>query len=267
MKVLTSSHPAQKMKNPSDQNRKTIFFDVYQTLIDIDIQKESREINQAKAWEVLASYLEKYGAHVTGPELLALNDKQKEAFYVGKDIKIHHHDFSKLLTNILKNDFGVEVPMEQVREAIHEFHKIARGHMHLYPGVLETLPKLKERYSLSIVSYTQASWTQAALKELGIEQFFSHFIYTSDLGFHKESIGFYEKCLEIAGEQAENCMMIGDNYIADVLTPQKIGIKAIWIKNPLTADQYLDSFDQEPKNMIRLEDFDKLPAFLEEMGF
>lgn len=243
--------------------KKVILFDVYQTLIDIDIDDENKKRNQANAWENLTKSLGSYGVKIDSAELIELNKKQQEDFYIGKDKKIQHHNFCKILGNILKDDFSVELPEEKVCSLIYEYHKIARGYARLYPDVAETLARLKEKYTLSVASYTQGCFTKFELIELGIDKYFSYSIYTSDIGFHKASPKFYERCLEITGEKAENCAMVGDNYDVDILIPQKLGIKTIWVKNPLTAHQYTHLFEQEPKNMINLSEFAKLPGVIE----
>lgn len=245
------------------ENKKVLLFDVYQTLIDIDINNENKKINQANAWENLTKSLERYNIRVSPTKLIELNKKQQENFYVGKDRKIQHHNFCKLLTQILKENFGVEPLQEEICSLIYKYHKIARGYAHLYPYVAETLARLKEKYILSVASYTQGCFTKFELIELGIDKYFSYFVYTSDIGFHKTTSKFYEQCLEIVGEKAENCVMVGDNYDVDILVPQKLGLKTVWVKNPLTASQYVHMFKQEPKDMINLEEFAKLPEVIE----
>jgi FMN phosphatase YigB (HAD superfamily) len=56
--------------------------------------------------------------------------------------------------------------------------------------------------------------------------------------------------------------MIGDNYDVDVLIPQELGIRTIWVKNPLTASQYVHLLDKEPKDMINLKEFVELPEII-----
>ena len=68
----------------TEEERKVVLFDVYQTLIDIDINNENKKINQAKAWENFAKSLEKYGITITPAELMDLNDKQRANFYHGR---------------------------------------------------------------------------------------------------------------------------------------------------------------------------------------
>lgn len=246
-------------------HQKVIFFDCYQTLVDIDIREESKKENQARAWEYVAKSLEEYGIRVGGVELSEFNKKRRANFYAGKDKEVYHHNAGDILAQVLKDDLGVELPEEKVCSLLFEYHKIARGYARLYPGVAETLAKLQEKNTLSIASYTQRCYTQFELKELGIDKFFSYFVYSSDICFRKTSPQFYERCLEIIGKKAEDCMMIGDNYDADVLVPQRLGMSTIWIKNPLTVGQYTHLFDQEPKDMIDLQEFVRLPEMIDEI--
>jgi len=70
------------------ENKKVVLFDVYQTLIDIDINDENKKRNQANAWENLAKSLGGYGIKVESAALIELNKKEQENFYIGKDKKI-----------------------------------------------------------------------------------------------------------------------------------------------------------------------------------
>lgn len=246
-------------------DRKTIFFDVYQTLIDIDINPEHKKINREKAWETLAQSLKKYGVDVGSSELQRLSEQRKAEFYDGKDAQIHHHDFNWVIAGILKDTFNATLSPEELADVVYGYHVIDRGYARLYPNVSETLAELKDRYSLLVVSYTQACWTQPELRELGIDSFFDHFIYTSDIGFHKESPEFYKKCLEIVGQNPQDCVMIGDNYKADILIPQQIGINTIWIENPATANQHRSLFKIKPQNTVRIEEFNTLPKVIEQL--
>ncbi|TSC77765.1 MAG: putative hydrolase of the HAD superfamily [Parcubacteria group bacterium Gr01-1014_29] len=245
------------------KSKKVILFDLYQTLIDIDIGGENKKRNEAKGWEFFAKSLEQYGVYIAPAEFIALNDTRREDFYVGKDKKIHHHHFCTLVARILKDDLHIEFSHGEISSLVSKYHKIARGHVRLYPGVVEVLARLQKQYILSTASYTQGCYTQPELKELNIDQFFSYFIYTSDVGFQKASPEFYKQCLEIVGKKAGDCVMVGDNYDVDVLVPQKLGIKAVWVKNPVTANQYAHLFEQEPQGMVNLDEFDKLPEVIE----
>ena len=245
------------------KKEKEVFFDVYQTIIDIDIDGAHRKINEAKAWECFAELLERYGVHTTAAEFIARYDEKKEEFYARKDRKIYHHNFCELTARILKEGFGADLPDADISSLAFAYHKIARGYARLYPGVAETLATLKKRYVISVASYTQGCYTQPELKELGIDQFFSYFVYTSDVGLRKSSPLFYQKCLQIAGKESSDCAMVGDHYHDDVFVPQSLGMKAVWIQNPLT--QYKGIIAKQPEFGISLSEFTALPDVIDKL--
>ena len=75
--------------------KKVILFDIYQTLIDVDINKENQKINETRAWENFAKSLKQYGIHIAPVELIKLISTQRANFYRGKDKKIYHYNFAK----------------------------------------------------------------------------------------------------------------------------------------------------------------------------
>lgn len=240
-----------------------IFFDLYQTLLDVGLSirngRPHRE-EETPGWELLARELKKY-KDVGADQLRALYDKRRKDFYAEHDTKIHHHDLSALFSQVLAEDLDISISREEVIRLLYEFRKATRGHLRLYPHIKETLERLSRSYMLSTASHAQACHAQLELRELGIESFFSYFVYTSDIGLQKSSPEFYKHALSIVGKEASECVMVGDNYDVDVLVPQQLGIRAVWIKNPITADQYI--MEQDPPNTLHIQDIEKLGEVLE----
>ena len=245
-----------------DQKQKIIFFDCYQTLINADIDKESQKVNEQKGWEVFVNLLSKnYGINTSVSDLISFIDQRKVDFYARKDKTIYHHDFRAIITDVLEKDLKHPLPSEVVSDFIYEYRKISRGYAKLHhPKIIEVLAALSEKYTLSIASYTQSSFTQPELEELGIAKYFSYFVFSSDIGFRKESTEFYKKCLEIVGKEPSDCVMVGDNYKEDVLIPSQLGINTIWLKNP-GAD--LPAI--EAKAVVNFEEFERLPEVVDEI--
>ncbi len=248
--------------NGGENMRKVIFFDLYQTLLDVELSVNNPN-HEIEGWNVFAKTLLKYGKEISGLEFQRLYTKRRDDFYSNKSKEIYHHNLLEITSDVFQEDLKIKLSRKEMIELIYIYRKASRGHLNLYPGVFDTLSLLSKKYTLSTASYTQGSFTQIELKELNIENFFSYFVYSSDVGFRKESTEFYNHALEIAGKKAEDCVMIGDNYDVDVLVPQKLGIRAIWVKNPITSSRYLHLFDKEPKYMINLGEFIKLPEVIE----
>ena len=236
-----------------------IFFDVYQTLLDVKAPLEKSDL--MAGWEAFVKALEKYEITVSADDFYQGYEKQKDLYLAGRD-EHAHHNMQTLVTDILEKEFDCQQPPEEVSRLLYVFRKASRGWARLYPHVSDTLSLLSKKYTLAIASFTQGSYTQHELRELGIDQFFSHFIYSSDVGFLKKSPVFYEHALKITKSKAEECVMIGDNYATDVLVPQQVGIRSIWIKNPINANRH--AVEHEPKDTLALEHFDQLPEKIEQ---
>lgn len=245
---------------------KVIFFDCYQTLLDINIDKENKKFNEKKGWEKFVSlFRQNYGIITNTSNFVKFLDQRKDDFYAGKDKIIHHHNLLLLVSEVIEKDLKSKISSEEISELIYEYRKISRGYLRLYPKVAETLARLSEKYTLSIASYTQGSFTQPELRELGIEKYFSHFVFSSDIGFRKESAEFYKKCLQVVGKDPADCVMVGDNYREDVSVPLQLGINTVWIKNSDTYSEHSNLPTTEANGVIDLQEFDRLPKLIGEI--
>lgn len=245
-----------------DQKQKVIFFDCYQTLIDVDLNSDTQKINGQKGWEVFVGLLSKnHGINISASNLVSFIDQRRANFYTEKDKTIHHHDLRGIIAEVLEKDLKQPLSSEAISSLIYEYRKVSRGYAKLHhPKTVEVLAVLAEKYILSIASYTQSSFTQLELEELGISKYFSYFVFSSDIGFRKESIEFYKKCLEIVGKSLGDCVMVGDNYKEDILIPSQLGINTIWLKNP-----GVDLPVVEAKAVVNFEEFDRLPEIIDEI--
>ena len=122
--------------------------------------------------------------------------------------------------------------------------------------------ELSKKYTLSIASYTQGSYTYKELEKFDIAQYFSYFIFSSDIGYKKTDQEFYKICLQKTNNEPDECLMIGDNYLQDVVIPKRVGLKAILIKNPSTDKQNIIN-DVEPDDIVQLKDIAILPSVIQ----
>ena len=155
-----------------------IFFDCYQTLLDVQLDKENQKTNEQQGWEEFVNLLAKnHGIKIGAVDFLNLLEKRKVDFYSNKDKTIHHHNLLTLISEVIEKELKSKLSEEKISVLIYEYRKISRGYVKLYPKVSETLARLSEKYILSIASYTQSSFTQPELKELGIEKIFFLFYF------------------------------------------------------------------------------------------
>lgn len=219
-------------------HKKVIFFDLYQTLINAPIGKE-KEGREAGFAQVIIPYLLQRGVSETDASFAPTFYSEKhQAFYSDHDVELFHHNFAGILSGVFSTRFNLALSDSEMSDLIYEFRKVSRmGPLLIYEGVREALEALSKEHTLILASYTQGSYSDRELAELGILTYFAHRIYSSDIGFKKKSDAFYTKCIEIAGVDAGNCLMIGDNLYEDMYMANRNGLRTLWIINPNSRDR------------------------------
>ena len=241
--------------------QKAIFFDLYQTLINIDISNEKG--GQKTGFEkVLCPFLLKNGVRESdASQLESYYSNELKLFYSEHDKEIFHHSFPFILSCVFSTYYKLTLSDKELYDLIYEYRKISRGHLALYSGVREVLEILSEHYTLVVASYTQSAYSERELEELDIRHYFNYCVYSSDLGFKKKSDKFYEKCLETVNLKATDCAMVGDNLYDDMYMANRNGIHTIWIINPLTKKEKSE-IEVTPDAAIPIESIKGLPSVI-----
>ena len=170
----------------------------------------------------------------------------KLAEFVESKFKINKKDFYKILIDIFKggargNIFNLA--LEKVNVAYEEniiraMVKIYREHnpkIKLAEDVKSLLEKLKEIYSLGIVTDGYFEVQKKKVQALKLEELFDSIIYTDKYGreYWKPNVYGYKLALEelkiLLPEQA---VYIGDNPYKDFIGAKKIGITTVRILQP-----------------------------------
>lgn len=100
----------------------------------------------------------------------------------------------------------------------------------VFEDTVPTLKKLrKEGYKLFILSNHVPEAREIAGK-LKLDIYFDKMIFSSEYEYEKPNIKIFEYALKECGAKAENSLMIGDNYEADILGALKAGIKGILVR-------------------------------------
>ena len=239
-------------------NMKTIFFDVYQTLLSIDYNENE------EAWDVFSNFLNNQGIVINASQFKKILTQEKQRYYDSfKDPKmeLRHHNLFNLINTVFLS-YNIKVEEKELLDLIWKFRQLHHSNLELYYGVKDVLYELSKKYTLSTASYAQGSYTRKELKKLGIAQYFSYFVFSSDIGYKKTDQEFYRICLQKTNNKPDECLMIGDNYLQDVVIPKRVGLKAILIKNPLTDKQNIID-DVKPDGVVQLKDITTLPSIIQ----
>jgi putative hydrolase of the HAD superfamily len=102
--------------------------------------------------------------------------------------------------------------------------------MQLLPGVHDAIDALKGfGVKLALVTNGAAATQRAKIVRFALEHRFDHIQIEGEHGFGKPEERAYTHAMEALGVTARDTWMVGDNLEWEVVTPQRLGIYAIWM--------------------------------------
>jgi len=107
---------------------------------------------------------------------------------------------------------------------------------HLFPGTINVLNELSDRYNLHIITNGFKNIQYKKLESSGIVKFFKNVFTSEDFGYKKPHPLIFKKALEITDTSPNSAIMIGDNLEVDILGSIQQGMQAIHFnsnKDPL----------------------------------
>lgn len=237
---------------------KTLLFDIYQTLVDVDVEQK----NIHKAWNLFDTYIANLGKSYIGTPFEQLVKVQENKYYEGKNREVDHRDFKESIREAFNNYYKVGLEDRELEKLIWEFRTKSRDYYNVYPKVKDTLKKLANKYTLATASIAHGSFTMRELEELGIKKYFSYFIFSSNTGYKKPAREFYDVVLKQTNSQPHETIMIGDNLHQDIWGAQQLNIWTILMANPITL-----KFDSQiiPNEIVPTEHFDRLEKAIEKI--
>jgi putative hydrolase of the HAD superfamily len=159
-----------------------------------------------------ASFLEQLHVRVTSGEL-PLEQARRERF-------------RRLFTAV-----GVTPSDDVVVEAAETYRggymKIRRA----VAGAAALLAAVKERSQVGIVSNNLLEEQQGKLRQCGLDRFVDELVVSEETGMSKPDPRIFQIALDRLGCRADDVVMVGDSWAADVIGARAAGIRAIWF-NP-----------------------------------
>ena len=238
---------------------KYYIFDLYGTLIDIHTDE-----NDLKLWEILSAFYSRFGADYSPIEL-----KQAYYQYVNEEL-----DKNRQQLGIQNVDIKLEkIFLRLLKEALNthpvvfkftaDFYKIWTGitanlfrelsmkHFSVYPGVYETLDKLKNSGAkLFLLSNAQSVFTLPEIEKAGLKQYFDAIYISSDYCIAKPEPLFMKKLLSDQNLNPEECVMVGNDINSDMAIAISCGVKGVLLNTNGYSEQELNKMEEEGKFTI-----------------
>jgi YjjG family noncanonical pyrimidine nucleotidase len=99
-------------------------------------------------------------------------------------------------------------------------------------GAVRLLDLLRARARVGIVSNNLLEEQQTKLRQCGLEPYVDVLVVSEEVGVWKPDPRIFEIALDRIGCAADDVVMVGDSWAADVIGARAAGIRAIWF-NPL----------------------------------
>jgi len=126
---------------------------------------------------------------------------------------------------------------------------------HLIDGAIDILQHLQENYELHIITNGFKEVQHIKLDYSNLKPFFKHIIISEEHGFNKPDIKIFDLAQSLTKAQNHECVMIGDNYDADILGALNANWKAIYLSENIEENTDENFF--QIKRLIELKDFFK----------
>ena len=199
-------------------NKKHVFFDLDHTLWDFDV-------NSRLAFE---NVFKKHKIALTIDDFLEVYVPVNENYW--KLYQENKVSSEKLRYGRLKESFDLLQIMlheDQIFNMSDDYLQFLPTHNRLLEGPVDLLEYLKSKYKLHIITNGFKKVQHEKLTNSKISSYFETITTSEDAGVKKPHRLIFEKAMAEAGALPEESVMIGDNFEADILGAEKIGMQAI----------------------------------------
>lgn len=103
----------------------------------------------------------------------------------------------------------------------------------LFPGVYHWLESMAARWPLVLISNGRRDGQQVKLNVTGISPFFSRVLISGAEGIKKPDPEIYQRGCRALDVAPEEVLFVGDHPHNDVEVPIRLGMQAVWVRNPV----------------------------------
>jgi len=205
---------------------KSILFDLYGTLIDIETDESLEEIYRG-----IAHYLTYHGVHLHRWEV---RDRYYEIMKRQREERGEEYpeiDVEAIWDSLLRQE-GIRVPLARRKLATilaQIYRAISRKRLQLYPDVKRVLEELRPAYRMALVSDAQPCYALPEMKAVGLAGYFDPIIISAHYGFRKPDTRLIVKALDIMKLVPAEVIYIGNDMYRDIYGASQLGIKTIFV--------------------------------------
>lgn len=148
-------------------------------------------------------------------------------------------------------ELGVEE--DKVPQGMWELYlQICPTKTNLFPGALEMLEYLSEKYQLSVITNGFEETQGRKLHHSGLASYFKYLLTSEKAGYQKPRPEIFNMLLEMNQAACTETIMIGDNYEADICGAVAAGLDHVYFNPERTVHEY--NIQVEIHSLYQLKD-------------
>ncbi|WP_299257918.1 YjjG family noncanonical pyrimidine nucleotidase [uncultured Aquimarina sp.] len=123
--------------------------------------------------------------------------------------------------------FGKQFSLEVIDALSDDYINFLPLNNYLIDGAKELLEYLMPKYQLHIITNGFREVQHTKLSNAKIEHYFKTVTNSEEVGVKKPNPIIFEHALKVSGADIDKSLMIGDNYEADIVGAETLGIRTI----------------------------------------
>ena len=164
---------------------------------------------------------------------------------------------------VMLDRLGVEAKREVLDRILAS--QFAADSWEAYPDVE---PMLRDVRELDVTIGIVSDWgsnLRGIVAELGLDSYFDFVLPSGAVGHAKPNPAFYRLALETADVAADDALMVGDSYRADVRGAWGVGMDAVWLDRH-EGMAITPASEPMPTDVRRITSLDELPQIVRDGG-
>ena len=216
---------------------KSIVFDLYGTLIDIETDESMEEIYRGVAHFLTYQgvYLHRWEVRDLYYQIMKQQKEQSGEEY--PEINVES------VWNTFLRQEGMKVATARkklARTLAHIYRGISRKRLQLYPSVKNVLDKLRATYRLALISDAQPCYALPEIQAVGLDGYFDPIIISAAYGFRKPDPRLIQNALEIMSVTPGEVICVGNDMYRDIYGASMLDIKTILFASNQGKESYKD---------------------------
>lgn len=225
---------------------KDIFFDLDHTLWDFDKNSD------LTFFKILEKNNIKIDVNKFLNEYHPVNRKYWEMY---RENKVSKADLRFYRLSDTFNKLNYKVDHNVINKLAVDYIEHLSDFNNLIPNTLMVLDSLKLKYKMHIITNGFKEVQKRKLIKSNLAHYFKTVTISEDVGVKKPNKLIFNHAIKSAKASIKNSIMIGDNYNADILGANKIGMKAIYFNFHKTSEE-------NRENVIIIENLEEILKIL-----